>query len=329
MPVSTSRGPGAPRPARRPARRPTRGALPRSASAANRRARRLRPLVAAGSALVVLTAGALWLVRDDDAPVVRERCTATVDGASTSLSPEQARNAATVVGLAVRRGLPARAATIAIATVVQESGLRNLDHGDRDSLGLFQQRPSQGWGSPEQVRDPVFATTAFYDALVEVDGYRDLPVTDAAQEVQRSGFPLAYGDHEPEARLIASALTGYTPAGFTCRLRAAEPDAQVGTDEEASAGAQRLRDAMGTEVVAVAPRVVPGTDGKALQYALEGEDAARLAWAAAAWAVASADAHDVVEVSVEGSTWVRERSGHGWTPAGTGVPAGAVRVRVA
>ncbi|WP_432509630.1 hypothetical protein [Kineococcus auxinigenes] len=312
-----------------PVRTPASRRLPRSAAAANRRARRLRPLVAAGATLTVLTAGAVWLVRDEDAPVVRQRCTATVDGESTSLSPEQAGHAATVVGIAVRRGLPARAATIGIATVIQESGLRNLDHGDRDSLGLFQQRPSQGWGTPEQVQDPVFATNAFYDALVEVDGYRELEVTDAAQRVQRSGFPLAYGDHEAEARLVASALTGYTPAGFTCRLRQAEPDAQVGTDDQPSLAAQRLREAMGTEAVQGEPRLVPGTNGKALEYALDGEDASRLAWAAAGWAVASAVEHAVVEVSVEGSTWQRERSGRGWVPADTGVPAGSVRVRVA
>lgn len=138
---------------------------------------------------VVATAGVVWITRDEDAPVVRERCSASVDGESTSMSPEQAANAATVVGLSVRRGMPARAATIAVATIVQESGMRNLDHGDRDSLGLFQQRPSQGWGTPEQVRDPVYASNAFYDALEKVDGYRDLPVTEAAQRVQRSGFP--------------------------------------------------------------------------------------------------------------------------------------------
>ncbi|MCI2239170.1 hypothetical protein MO973_32045 [Paenibacillus sp. TRM 82003] len=303
--------------------------VPRSRAAANRRARRLRPLVAAGATVVVAVAGAAWLVGDDDAPVVRERCTATVDGTTTSLSPEQAGHAATVSGIAVRRGLPARAVTIGIATVIQESGLRNLDHGDRDSLGLFQQRPSQGWGTPEQVQDPVFATNAFYDALVEVDGYRELEITDAAQRVQRSAFPLAYGDHEPEARLIASALTGYTPAGFTCSLRQAEPDARIGDDEEPSPAAQRLREAMAVEVVGAQPQVVPRTVGKELEHVFDGDDAERLAWAAASWAVASADGLAVVEVSVAGHRWDRERSRRGWVAEDTDVPAGGVRVRVA
>ena len=159
-----------------------------------------------------------WLLdRDEDRPV-RERCTATVSGASWSLNPDQAVNASTITAVAVARGLPPRAASIALATAVQESGLRNLDYGDNagpDSRGLFQQRPSQGWGSQEQVMDPVYAANAFYDALVEVPGYQDLPITVAAQTVQRSAFPDAYADHESEGRAFASALTGQTPAALT------------------------------------------------------------------------------------------------------------------
>ncbi|NIZ91350.1 hypothetical protein F1544_10090 [Kineosporiaceae bacterium B12] len=293
-------------------------------------AARRRRVVVLASVLVVVVAGGVWLSRDEDAPVVVERCTASGAGESTSMSPEQAANAATVVGIAVRRGLPARAATIAIATVVQESGLRNLDHGDRDSLGLFQQRPSQGWGSPEQVRDPVYATNKFYDGLVKVDGYRDLPVTEAAQAVQRSGFPLAYGDHEQEGRLVASALTGYTPGGFTCRLHpaSAEPG-EAGDDETPVPRAAAVRDALGVQVTPVAPAVVPGTTGHGLEYALgEGDDAVRTAWAVAGWAVASAERYGITEVSVDGSRWTRT-SGGAWRTTATGVPPGGVQVRVA
>ena len=121
-------------------------------------------------------------------------------------------------GVAVLRQLPARAATIAVATAMQESKLVNLDYGDRDSLGLFQQRPSQGWGTPEQVRDPVYATNAFYDVLVKIDGYRAMQITDVAQQVQRSAFPEAYADHEPDARVLASALSGHSPAAMSCTL---------------------------------------------------------------------------------------------------------------
>ena len=134
------------------------------------------------------------------------------------LEPSQARYAGLITAIAVQRGMPARAATIALATAYQESDLRNLDGGDRDSAGLFQQRPSQGWGTLEQVRDPVYAANAFYDALAKVDGYEQLEITVAAQEVQRSGFPDAYADHEADARALASALSGNSPRAFSCRL---------------------------------------------------------------------------------------------------------------
>ena len=108
-----------------------------------------------------------------------------VGGVVVDLSTEQAENATTIVAVAVRRGLPARAASIALATAYQESKLRNLDHGDRDSLGLFQQRPSQGWGTA--AADPAtryYAVNAFYDALQKIDGYQTMRITEAAQEVQ-------------------------------------------------------------------------------------------------------------------------------------------------
>ena len=134
------------------------------------------------------------------------------------LETEQAENAGLIAAIAVERGLPARAATIALATAYQESDLENLESGDRDSLGLFQQRPSQGWGSREQILDPVYATNAFYDELVEIDGYEDMEITEAAQLVQRSAFPEAYADHEADARVLASALTGNSPRAFSCTL---------------------------------------------------------------------------------------------------------------
>ena len=150
-----------------------------------------------------------------------EGCTATLDAQRVQLSTEQAENATLIAAIGVRRGLPARAVSIALATAYQESKIRNLDRGDRDSLGLFQQRPSQGWGTAAQVQDPFHATNAFYDALVEIPDYKSLRITEAAQLVQRSGFPEAYEDHAPDARALASVLTGYSPGGlFSCVVRA-------------------------------------------------------------------------------------------------------------
>ena len=146
-----------------------------------------------------------------------EGCSVTLDGRRVDLSTEQAENATLIAAIGVERELPARAVSIALATAYQESKIRNLDGGDRDSLGLFQQRPSMGWGTPKQVRDPYYATNAFYDALVKIPNYQSMRITVAAQKVQRSGFPEAYEDHAIDARALASVLTGYSPGGlFSC-----------------------------------------------------------------------------------------------------------------
>ena len=173
-----------------------------------------------GVAVLVLLAGISWVViRKDAIPfLASEQCTAEVDGRLVELDLSQARYAGLITAIAVERGMPARAASIALAAAYQESNLENLDGGDRDSAGLFQQRPSQGWGTLGEVRDPVHATNAFYDALAKVDGYEQLAITVAAQEVQRSGFPDAYAAHEADARALASALSGNSPQGFSCRL---------------------------------------------------------------------------------------------------------------
>ncbi|HEX7659535.1 MAG TPA: hypothetical protein VF444_08655 [Pseudonocardiaceae bacterium] len=108
------------------------------------------------------------------------------------LSPTQADNAATIAGVGLRMGMPDHAVTVALATALQESKLVNLSGGDRDSAGLFQQRPSQGWGTFAQVTDPVHASRAFYDKLAQVPGWAQLSVTEAAQSVQRSAAPDGY-----------------------------------------------------------------------------------------------------------------------------------------
>ena len=135
---------------------------------------------------------------------------------------EQTNNIALIVAGSIRHGLPARAGTIAVATAIQESSLRNIDYGDRDSVGLFQQRPSMGWGSVEEIMDPYYSTDKFYNSLKHLDGWQDMEVTVAAQRIQVSGFPDAYADHEEEGRLWASALTGHG-GNVTCDLAEAEP----------------------------------------------------------------------------------------------------------
>ena len=152
----------------------------------------------------IVFVGVAWARSADDIP---EAGSCTVDGGTVSVTAEQAQNATTIARVARERGLPDRAVVIALATAQQESGLRNLDYGDRDSLGLFQQRPSQGWGTPEQVQDPVYAAGKFYDGLVEVPGWETGRLTEVAQTVQRSGFPEAYQKHEGMAQELTAALT--------------------------------------------------------------------------------------------------------------------------
>ncbi|WP_193315117.1 hypothetical protein [Nostocoides sp. F2B08] len=219
-------------------------------------------------------------------------CRATAAGTTVTFTPEQMDNAATIVGIGMGRGLPARAGTIAIATAIQESKLRNIDYGDRDSLGLFQQRPSQGWGTPEQILTPEFSTNAFYDALVRIDGYQDMVITEVAQEVQRSAFPDAYADHETEGRVIASTLAGHTAESMVCRL-----DAPTGhtvhddlvVDLQSHLGLTGTIDA----------------DGRTLT--VETADPQQ-AWSVGQYLVAKAERHAVTEVQVDDRRWVR-RSG--------------------
>ncbi len=119
---------------------------------------------------------------------------------------EQVPNAQKIQATGVALKVPPRGQVVALATALQESGLRNLSHGDRDSLGLFQQRPSQGWGSAQQVRDPVHAATSFYTHLKKVPGWQSMTVTQAAQAVQASGFADAYAKWEPLATALQKAL---------------------------------------------------------------------------------------------------------------------------
>lgn len=166
---------------------------------------------------------ARWPERNTAGPLPAQGCMVTVDDFTTTLSWEQSYYVSIIVGESIRRGLPARAATIALVTAYQESGIRNLDYGDRDSVGLFQQRPSQGWGSVEQIMDPWYSAGQFYDHLVRVPDWETGVINDVAQAVQRSGHPDEYGKHEQKGRAWASALTGYSPATVSCVDRSADP----------------------------------------------------------------------------------------------------------
>ncbi|WP_415122176.1 hypothetical protein [Micropruina sp.] len=216
-----------------------------------------------------------------------DQCVATMDGASVAVTLEQAHNAALISAVGLRRGLPTKAVTIALATAYQESGMRNLDYGHADSIGLFQQRPSKGWGTVKQIMNPYYSAGKFYSALVRVKGWRTGDVNDVAQAVQRSAYPNAYRKHVSKAQVLAAALTGREPGTFSCKV---SKPGKAGPD----ALAALVRKSLADEVT------VTRTD----QGVLIEANTRQRAWAAAQLVVAYADAHGVRRVSLGGADWV-------------------------
>ena len=193
-------------------RRPSQRRRPAVAGSRKKRTRRKKswdplrwwPALVVAAAVLV---GVAWDSENKGVPAVAGQCTIT--GSPFTVTGEQVENARTIAQVARDRGLPDRAVVIALATAQQESRLRNLDYGDRDSLGLFQQRPSSGWGTPAQVQDPVYAANKFFDHLVQVPGWEVGDLTTVADRVQRSAYPRAYAQWED----LATALTGALAAG--------------------------------------------------------------------------------------------------------------------
>ncbi|WP_308377568.1 heavy metal transporter [Streptomyces sp. ISL-99] len=318
--------------------------------------------IAAGVAVLLALAGYLvaqYVTGGAGAPrcVVRS---AEGDGTTYELSPEQAVNAATISAVGTSRGLPERAVTIALATALQESALRNIKYGDRDSLGLFQQRPSQGWGTPKQILDPGYSAEKFYEHLEKVPGYSRLPLTVAAQRVQRSGFPQAYAKHEPDAALLAAALTGRAPASLTCSaprdaqpgrpadVRAALirdfgpdvlPKAQAAgsADEADSADTADTMDTAGAAGAAGASAKLGSTPAAATvtvpvpaQAAGTGRSAGdRRGWELAHWAVAHASELRIEQVTYADRVWTTGDSGKEWQSGNARNGSGEVRITTA
>lgn len=253
-----------------------------------RRRRRLVTALTAALAIAALTVGGIALVhaRAPRTPV-DEACHVAVGTSLYRLELDQAQNAATIAAVARREQLPDHAITVAIATALQESRLHNLPYGDRDSLGLFQQRPSQGWGTSRELLDPAYAANAFYKELQRVRNWDHLAVTVAAQRVQRSAAPDAYAQWESEARDLAVALTTDAPRALTCRY------AVNGRAPTAPSYADALQHELGIAAV---------DDGTA--------HATRAF--VATWLVAHAHRFGLRTVAFDGAQWTA-RSGH-WAP---------------
>lgn len=220
----------------------------------------------------------------------------------TRLSQEQARNASIIVAASVERGLPERAAVVALATAYQESALRNLDYGDRDSLGLFQQRPSYGWGTEEEIMDPWYSSNRFYEELVKFDNWETTDVNDMAQKVQRSGHPEAYRKHEAKATALAGALRGSRPAALSCLSFTDAPTAKA-------AAFERVLETFG-DVITV--------DTSGATMTIKAKDEAT-AWAAAQQVVANSYDGGVTKVVVGKQQWVQ--TSQGWRDANPEAPS--------
>jgi hypothetical protein len=207
-----------------------------------------------------------------------------------SVDPAQASVAATMVSVVVTRDLPERAAVLTLAAALQESKLRNLasGDGDRDSVGVLQQRPSQGWGTPAQLNDLHFATGAFLDALVKVDNWATGPLADVIQAVQISADGQAYAQHEAVAQALSDALTGVTPAGIDCSF--AKPAA---THTAQDVAAQLKGDL---------PVQTPTVTDKTITVP-------QASWTTASWLVAQAGEVGIKTVAFSGQRW---QSGKGW-----------------
>lgn len=229
--------------------------------------------IAAGAVAIVVAAAAVVAgIVPHGAPPPPRCSVPRIDGSGLAYSfdPEQTQNASIIAALGYQLGLPDHAVTIALAAALAETQLRNLNHGDLDSLGLFQQRPSQGWGTPAQVMDPAYATTAFYQHLVKVPGWPSMAVTEAAQRVQHSATPTAYALWESRARSLAQALTGEIPAGLACTLRFFEGPPPSPETLGQIASVQFGSKVLGADVSSnVGWRVATWTVGHAYRYHIE------------------------------------------------------------
>lgn len=212
------------------------------------------------------------------------------------IDTDQAAVAATMVGAVTRfrPALPERAAVLVLAAGLQESKLTNLPPGagDRDSVGVLQQRPSQGWGnySAARLTSVSEATREFLAALIKVPHWRTLPLAEAIQDVQISADGSAYAKHEGEAQALADALQGHRPAALTCSF--GKPSVVASTARVV--GLLRRDLPVNPPVTSGRTITVPGA-----------------AWQTAAWFVAYADRLGIDSVTYGGKRWTRA---DGWRP---------------
>jgi hypothetical protein len=248
-------------------------------------------------------------------------CQAGTGDNAIALDFGQAADAADIAGVAARENLSSRALTIAYSTAFQESKLENLTYGDRDSVGIFQQRPSEGWGSTAQLEDPAYAARAFFGALVKVPNYTTIPVYEAAQGVQHSAYGYAYQQYAQSSALLATDYTAAS-AAVTCWYT---PSAQaasenVSTKLNLSGAVKSLADTFGEPGRdAVVTRVTRAASGQSLALGAAGGRG----WTVANWLVANASSYGITQVSYAGYQWTARLTESNWQ-SDPGATAGGI-----
>ena len=249
-------------------------------------------------------------------------CQAGTGQSAIPLDFGQAADAATVAAVAVRDRLPARALTIAYATAFQESKLENLSYGDRDSVGIFQQRPSQGWGTAAQLQDPAYATRKFFGALVKVPNYTTIPVYQAAQAVQHSADGSAYQQYEQTGAQLAADFTT-TPHAVTCWY---SPSAQA-ADQNVSLKLNLHGAAEELDAVFGAPGqggVLTGVTRIRSGSADLITTAPGAGWTVANWLVTHASSYGITKVSYAGHQWKAQLTETSWQSSSSAGAGGIV-----
>jgi len=260
---------------------------------------------------LLLGIGGCALFRHARPFLIGDGCQVAVFGQIIQLEPEQAAIAATIAGVGYRRGAPKSAVTVAYATALQESHLHNVDYGDRDSVGIFQQRPSQGWGKRSQLMDPVYAATKFFAALVKVRGYQGMPIDRAAQAVQHSADGTAYGRYDQVAAMLTSAFTGDASRSVWCWYTPyAKRPAQFAA---AMSQLNRTFGQLTEEGTTMVPAGEPATIQTAAHTLTVRVPLRQTGWAVAAWSVAHAKTYGIEQVRYAGYRWRASSGESGWT----------------
>jgi hypothetical protein len=266
---------------------------------------RTKGIGAAAVLAVLIVLGVLALIGRSNqekpaAPQIGVGCIVRGRAFDVPLTTGQAGIAATIAAVADHRALPVRAVTIAYATALQESDLENLPYGDRDSVGIFQQRPSEGWGTRQELLNPIYATTKFFAALAEIPGYRRLPIYRAAQDVQHSADGYAYSQYSSQGAIMAAGFAGWQSRAIWCWYGSG-----VGKPRRLAAADRNLATAFGP--LPVSRFGDPVSAIRVPSHAV--------GWAVASWLVTHAGDYGIDAVRFAGFQWTAAGGQHGWVKA--------------